>query len=82
MLKRKNTLIENNMAGDDYFPRGDVIAAISTVLRRIAEEHTRRGTGPKLVKSRGGDIGITEATKNPEGVVGRRPTMETRERNR
>jgi hypothetical protein len=82
MLKRKNTFIKNNMAGDDYFTGGDVIAAISTMLGRIAEEHTRRGARPKLVKGRGGDIGITEATKDPESVVWRRTTMETRERNR
>jgi hypothetical protein len=42
-----------------------VEAYIPLVVRGVAEEHTKEGTGSKFVGGCGGEIGVTGAPKNP-----------------
>lgn len=45
----KRGLVESDVSGDDDFVGGEVKAAVSLMMRRIAEEDAHGGTGRKLV---------------------------------
>ena len=45
--------------------RVKVKAAIALVAWRIAKKNTLGGSGGKLMRSGGRDVGVTEAAKNP-----------------
>jgi len=62
-------LDEDNMARRVDASRGDVVAAISAMVRWVAQEDTRDGPGCELVCSRRRGVGVAEAAEHPELVV-------------
>jgi hypothetical protein len=63
-------LIKNDMARYDDTIRRKVEAAITLVVRRIAEEGTKGGARSEFVGSGGSEVGITSAPKNAKVMVG------------
>jgi len=59
------------MARDDDKVRRKVEAAITLVVRGIAEEGTEGGARSEFVGSRGSKVGVTSAPKNAKIMVGR-----------
>jgi hypothetical protein len=56
--------------------RDRIIAAIALGVRRIANEHTRKGVRGELVRSCGGCTGIAATTKDVEIIIGGRCAKE------
>jgi hypothetical protein len=56
--------------------RDRIIAAIALGVRRIADEHTRKGGRGKLMRSSGGCTGIATTAKDVEIIVGGRCAKE------
>jgi hypothetical protein len=77
-MKGKNSLVENNMSRDENFSRGWIITAVPTMIRRIAEEHTRHRPRTEFVLCGGGDISVAQATEDTESIIRWWMTVETR----
>lgn len=69
LSKRKGSFIEDDMSRDDHSIRGHVKAAVSFVMRGIAEKHVESRPGRKLVRSSGRQVGITLAAENLEMII-------------
>jgi hypothetical protein len=50
--------------------RDQIIAVIALVVKRIADEHTRKGARGELMRSSGGYTGIAATAKDAEIVIG------------
>jgi len=57
------------MTGCDDAARGDVQAAVATMIRWVAKEDACRRACAELVRRRGAEVGEAEATKHPQLVV-------------
>ena len=70
--KRKRNFIKGDMARDDDAICGEIKAAITLVVVRIAKENTWLGTWCKLVYGGGGEIRVTSIAETLEmGVIGK-----------
>jgi hypothetical protein len=56
--------------GDDA-AGGEVVAAISVMIRRVPDEHIGRRTRAQLVRGGGGGVGVAAATEDTQVVVAR-----------
>ena len=57
------------MTGCDDAARGDVQAAVATMIRWVAKEDACRRACAELVRRRGAEVGEAEATKHAQLVV-------------
>lgn len=67
--ERKTTLIETNMTRGDDAARGKVVAAVATVVRRVAEKHALDGAMIKLMARGGGGVRKTATAEHAEKSV-------------
>jgi len=70
----KACFVEHDMPRGDDSSRRDLVAAIATVIRRIADEDAWRRTRGEFVTRRGDGVGEAAVAKNAKRVVGRRCT--------
>jgi hypothetical protein len=63
--KGKQGFVEYDVSGGNGAVCVAVEANIPFVVRGIAEEHTKGGTGSKFVDGCGGEVGVAGAPKNP-----------------
>jgi hypothetical protein len=63
------SLIEHNVARGDDLVGGEIKAPINLLRRRVAEKDTRGGAMRQFVGSRGTEVWIAQATKDPKGGV-------------
>jgi hypothetical protein len=68
--------VEDNVPGDDYSVCGEVKAAITLVIRGVAEERTQGRAGSKFVRGGGSEIRIAGASKRVQVVIGGKSAME------
>ena len=67
--KGKSGLVEDNTARDDDTITGEIHAAITLVVRRVAEKNTSTRPGSEFVGHGGSGVGVAKATKDPQGRV-------------
>jgi hypothetical protein len=68
--KRKGKLIKRNMTRYNNVAGGDVKTKISFVCQRIAQEHTCSRPRGKLMRGGRLEIGVAEAPKNSQVIIG------------
>jgi hypothetical protein len=71
VLERELSLIEYNVARYDDTAGSEVEAVIPTMVRGIAEEDARCGSGAELVGCRGSSVREAEAAEHPEIIITR-----------
>ena len=59
---------------------GEVKAPIPLVVRRIAKKDAQGRSWSELVRSGGGEVGVTGAAESPEVMIGRMSAIEREER--
>lgn len=64
------------MLGRDDTSRGEVVAAVATMTRRIAEEDAGSGARTEFVGCHGAEVGVAKAPQDPKHVVAWRYTKE------
>jgi hypothetical protein len=75
-MKGEANLVEGNMPRHYDAARLDVETAVSAVIRWITKKDARHRTWSEFVRSGGRLIGIAEAPKKAQMVIGRRSTEE------
>jgi hypothetical protein len=68
--------VEDDVPGDDDSVCGEVKAAITLVMRGVAEERTQGGARSKFVGGGGGEIRIAGTAKRAQIVIGGKSAME------
>jgi hypothetical protein len=63
------SLIEHNVARGDDLAGGEIKAPITLLRRGVAEKDTRGGARRQFVGSRGTEVWVAQATKDPKGGV-------------
>jgi hypothetical protein len=74
--EREDRLDEGDMSRRVHAPGLNVVAPITTMVTRVAEEHTRHGARTKLVWCRRSDVGVAKTAEYAELVVVRRRAEE------
>ena len=74
--KLEGVLVEDNMARDDDTITGEIHAAITLVVRRVAEKNASTRPGSEFVGHGGGGVRVAKATKDTQGRVIRVGVME------
>lgn len=70
--KREDSLVEDNMSGDNKTTRSKIETLNSFLEGRVTEKDARRGTRREFMRGGRGDICVAEATENVKVRVGRR----------
>ena len=65
----EDVLVENDMSGRDDAAGGDVVASVTAVVRKVANEHARRGAQREFVRGCGDHVGEAPAPEDSKCVV-------------
>jgi hypothetical protein len=70
LSERKDSLIKDDVSGDDYLVGRHVKTAVSFVVSRVAKKSTQGRSRSEFVGGCGGQVRVTFAAKNPEVYQG------------
>jgi hypothetical protein len=76
VAEREDVLVEGDVPRRDDAASGDVVAPVSSVVRRVPDEDARRRPRGKLVRRCRNQVGEASAAEHPELGVRRRYTEE------
>jgi len=74
--ERKRGLVESDMMRDDDLVGDGVKAAVSFMVRRVAEKDAQGGAGCELMASCGRQVGVAGAPKDAKVIVGQQRAVE------
>jgi hypothetical protein len=74
--EREAAFVEDDVPRRDDASCDQIEAAIAPVVRRIAEEDASCGAWTELVRRRGAEVGVAEASKNTKLIVSWRCAQE------